>query len=70
MLFFSLKGKEKVIKMIVIITKEKKNISIFPEKHAEKLIKLIIYYIISTDAVYIRSTDAVMKTILCSEYIV
>ena len=45
MLFFSLKGKEKVIKMIVIITKEKKRISIFPEKHAEKLIKLIISFL-------------------------
>ena len=45
---FLLKGKEKVIKMIVIIAKEKKH---FPKKHAEKFIKLIILYYISTDAV-------------------
>ena len=43
-----LKGKEKVIKMIVIIAKEK---NIFPEKHDENFIKVIILYYILTDAV-------------------
>ena len=48
LLIFLLKGKEKVIKMILIMAKEK---NIFPEKHAEKLIKLIILFYKSTDAV-------------------